>query len=258
LKFKEVFDKFEKGFGNTLYYPGCYSDFYLKQIVDNYKKILKFLNVDFVFHDNLACCGLVSYEAGYKEETSNLIELNSKFFSENNITRIITNCPGCAYFFSKNYSIEVLHISKIIFDNLNKFVDLDKNVLFERVIYVDSSYLGRFLNIYEEPREIIKYFGYDLLELLKNRKYSVECGISGGLKENYPEISNKIAKKLLFEAKKLGAKKLITACPKTYNHFMENNETNLDVLELSQIVIKKIKRKTDIIEKLGIDIIKND
>jgi len=114
----------------------------------------------------------------------------------------------------------------------------------KKLVYHDSCHLGRKLKIFEEPREIIKKMGFELVEYPMNRERAVCCGAGGGLKNNYPLIANNNANKKIIEAKYLGSEGLVTPCPMCYKHFKENNaENNFNVYELSQLLIEEINNE---------------
>ncbi len=230
--------------GNTLYYPGCLTKFVAKDLKEKYEKILRNLGIDFIKLEELElCCGSPALKAGYKEDFKNLAEKNFKIFKDHSVKKIITNCPACFMIFKKYYKevlgnkwdIEVEHISETI--NL-KFKSQNAKLKFkiqnEKVTFHDPCHLGRQMGVYEEPREVIKKLGYEISEMELNRNESFCCGGGGGVKSNEPELANKIAKDRIEQAKKTGAKILVTACPLCYLHLKENAK-ELEVKELSEL-----------------------
>ena len=90
------------------------------------------------------------------------------------------------------------------------------------------------MGVYEEPREVIKKLGYEISEMELNRLESFCCGGGGGVKSNEPELANKIAKDRIEQAKKTGAKILVTACPLCYLHLKENSK-DIEVKDLAEL-----------------------
>ncbi len=69
-----------------------------------------------------------------------------------------------------------------------------------------------------------------MTELPDNREQSLCCGAGGGVKANFPELANAIARQRLALVEN---GRLCTACPLCYAHFKENAD-GVEVLELSQ------------------------
>lgn len=215
---------------NILYYPGCLTKFVLKDIMNNYMNILDQINIDYItIKEKEVCCGSPVINAGYEQDFEDLKKKNLKLFDEHGIKKIIVNCPACYHIFSKYYNLKVEHITQTILKKIDYF-DRKFN---EEITYHDPCHLGRYCNVYEEPRKILRKLGFKLIELEKNKEDSFCCGAGGGLKGNHPELANKIAKNILSKVK---TKKLITTCPLCYAHFKENAE-NIKVLELSKVLV---------------------
>ncbi len=238
----KIFNKIFKG--NTLYYPGCLTRFVLKDIRKKYEEALKKQGVDFIVLKNEElCCGSPVKNAGADEEFKELAEKNLKIFKEHSIDRIITNCPACAVVFKKDYKeilgekwdIEVRHILEIVQNDNFRIENQKNNLQAKKVTYHDPCHLGRGLGIYDQPREIIKKAGYELIEMGLNNFKSFCCGGGGGIKSNEPELSDEIAKDRMNQAKKTKVDCLITSCPMCYMNLKENSN-GMDVKEISEIL----------------------
>jgi len=219
-------------FGNTLYYPGCLTKFVLPEIESNYKEILNKLGVDFIVIKDEFCCGSPALKAGYKGDFEDLRKKNLEIFKKYGVKKIVCNCPTCAYMFRKYYGIDAEHITRIIARSkkINNY-DIEYN---EEVSYHDPCHLGRYLKIYNEPRSILKKLKFKIKEMKNNRENSLCCGGGGGLKSNYPEMADKIAKQRLKQCK---TEKLITTCPMCYINLKDNADKKVKVIELSEVLL---------------------
>jgi len=238
--------------GNILYYPGCLTKFVAKDLLGNYRKILRKLGIDFIELAEIeVCCGSPALKAGYFSDFKNLAEKNFKIFKAHSVSKIITNCPACFMIFGKEYpkilgdkwDISVLHITEV----LNEKLKIQSSKLFrnskleirdskrEAVSYHDPCHLGRQMGVYDEPRQVIESLGYQIKEMELNRLDSFCCGGGGGVKANEPELANQIAKDRLQQAKKTGAEILVTSCPLCYLHLKENAK-DIEVKEISQLL----------------------
>jgi Fe-S oxidoreductase len=110
---------------------------------------------------------------------------------------------------------EVLHISEIFARSIDKlkFKELNMEVTFQ-----DPCRLGRYLGVYDQPRQVLSSIpGVKLHEMRRNRRGSICCGTTNWM--NCDASSGQIQRSRLKEAKETGAKTLVTACPKCQIHF---------------------------------------
>jgi len=228
--------------GNILYYPGCLTKFVAKDLAGRYEKILRKIGIDFIKLSELElCCGSPTLKAGYHNDFKDLAEKNLKIFKEHSIKKIITNCPACFLIFKKEYKnvlgkkwdIEVEHITQTLAKKIGKLGIRNSNR--GAISYHDPCHLGRQMGVYEEPRQILKQLGYEIIEMELNRKESFCCGGGGGVKSNEPELANRIGQERIKQAQKTGAKILCTACPLCYLHLKENAPEEIGVKELSEL-----------------------
>lgn len=218
------------GFGksSTLYWPGCYSSAKHKDQVSAYKKIMKKLGISFYMLDEFVCCSGVLINAGYESEARKLSRDNFELFKKEGVKKIITSCPLCYKTFSKDYpemlpdwNIETEFILNVILDKIKQKTKLVKNFIKEKIVYHDPCYLGRYSEIYDEPRELLELVGYDLVELKHNKETALCSGACGNLKQTNPELANQISKDLIKEIKLTGSK-VITPDSRVYVHLKEN------------------------------------
>ena len=221
------FDRFR---GETLFFPGCLAKNSLKSIANNYLTVLQKLGERVILlKDDDVCCGYPALSLGYKPEFEDLRLKNSEIFRKSNVKKIITLCPTC-YLTFKNYEgVKVEHVTQTLVKHLKRLpVKYDK-----KITYYDPCSLARKGKVVNEPRAILEALGFEVVELEKNKLETVCCGAGGGLKNNLPAISNKIAKKILSQVK---TKTLVTTCPLCYLHLKENS-SKVEVLELSQVLV---------------------
>lgn len=242
---------------NILYYPGCLTKFVAKDLLDNYRRILRQMKIDFIELSNIElCCGSPALKAGYFKNFQDLAEKNLKIFQDHGVTRIITNCPACFMIFKLEYpkvlgpkdprsrtfggekwNIEVEHITQTIQKSIkieNCKLKVGNSGHTGPVTYHDPCHLGRQMGVYDEPREVIKKLGYDIKEMTLNKIESYCCGGGGGVQSNEPELSNRIARDRLHQAKETGAPMLITTCPLCYMN-LKDSAQQIEVKELSQL-----------------------
>ncbi len=223
---------------NTLYYPGCVLKHAAPELDQNYREILKKLKIDHIVIEEFVCCGSPVLASGYKEDFENLKKKNIELLDRYGISKIITPCPGCARMFIQDYKlgdegIEVIHMTQLLAKKLEKINDLFKKGKAAKVTYHDPCHLGRHLGVYDDPRKVIIAAGYGLEEFERSRNKAVCCGAGAGMKANFPEIANKIAKEKFSNVK---TKLITTSCALCYLHLKENAPKEFEVKELSELI----------------------
>lgn len=230
---------------NTLYYPGCLTKKVLKEELENYKTIFNELGIDFIMLPNEeVCCGIPVLNGGYKKDFRKLAQKNFELFKKYKVNKIITNCPSCYHTFKKIYpevirewDIEVEHatitIYKAIKNKKERFDKLEK----EKVTYHDPCHLGRYSDIYEEPREVIKILKGEIIEIKNNRKNALCCGGGGGVRANFPDLAKDIANKRI-ENLENNVKKIISPCGLCYLNIKSVNEKSE---EFSSFILRRLK-----------------
>ena len=236
------------GFGKkTLYYPGCLTKGVLSEQFENYKQIFNKLGVDYVLLSNDEnCCGLPVLNAGYKKDVRKLAKKNFELFQKNKIKKIITNCPSCYHTFAhiypdmvRDWDIEVEHATITILNALKKKKIKFKGAEEERevVAYHDPCHLGRYSDIYEEPREVIDLLGGKIIESKMNKEKTYCCGGGGGMRANFPEMAIGIAK-LKTKYTNPEAKKIISPCGLCYSNIKSATDKST---EFSTFVLGKLR-----------------
>jgi Fe-S oxidoreductase len=234
---------FKNLFTNTLYYPGCLTKKVLKTEFENYKEIFNKLKVDFILMpDDEVCCGLPVLNAGHKKEAKDLALKNFEAFKKKRVTKIITNCPSCYHMFNsiypklvRDWDITTEHATVTVLNALKK--RKIKIPTKEVVTYHDPCHLGRYEEIYEQPRKVIERLGGELVEMKNNRENALCCGGGGGVRANYADTAKKAAKNRVKQVPK-NAKKVITPCGLCYSQL---NEADDRTVEFSTYVLGKLR-----------------
>ena len=214
-----------------LYFRGCTA----REKQTNIQKATEFLlntaDIDYYILDNEKCCGSVLLRTGFESEAKEQIKRNSEIF---NGEKILTSCAGCYKTLKEDYEgIDVTHISKLL-DELIKEGKLNFAKKDLNVTYHDSCHLGRHLNVFDEPREVIEAVA-NLVEMENIREKSLCCGAGGGVKSAYPEIADQMASSRIAQAKDTDCEILITSCPFCKLN-LENDD--LEVLDLTEFLVR--------------------
>ena len=214
-----------------LYFRGCTAREKLTGIQDATEILLKLADVDYHILDDEKCCGSVLLRTGFEEDARKQIDKNTEILKGE---KILTSCAGCFKTLKEDYEgLDVIHISQLL-DDLIKQGKLNFNRKDLNVTYHDSCHLGRHLNVFDEPREVICAIA-NLVEMDNVREDSLCCGAGGGVKSAYPEIAGEMANIRISQAKDTDCEILVTPCPFCKLN-LENDE--MEVLDLTEFLVK--------------------
>ena len=233
---------------DTAFFVGCapyfdvlFSDLGVKTI-EGTKGALRLLNhaqIPFTLVPNERCCGRDLLLLGDIEGFLALARANMHEFSRRGIKNIITSCPEGYYTlkidypkFLRDWEVSVMHITEVIAPLIeNGQLTLGRPE--QRVTYQDPCTLGRYSNIFEQPRSILASVdGLEVVEMADNREKALCCGASPWA--YCGAVNKQIQKERLAQAGATGADVLITACPKCQIHLKcaQKNAENNDVCQI--------------------------
>jgi Fe-S oxidoreductase len=111
---------------------------------------------------------------------------NIETFQKYSVRKIVTTDPHAFNTFKNEYpefglEAEVVHHTQLLADLLKEGRLKPTKRVEEKVAYHDSCYIGRYNDIYESPRDILRAIpGIELLEMERNRQNALCCGAGGG------------------------------------------------------------------------------
>jgi len=158
------------------------------------------------------CCGYIVDATGFDKEFEAAQEQFKKTYRQLDAPEILTLCPTCTITLKEKYGLPVKHAIVAVAEQLRKRPGLVKRLGF-RATYHDPCHLGRMLGVFEEPREILRRLGIELVEMENNRYFSTCCGGGGGVNAVDQDLSIEIAKNRVRDALRVGVEVITTVCP---------------------------------------------
>lgn len=210
--------RYVKRDAEVLFFVGCSTTQFFDKHISATIKLLEAIGADFgVYVDDFICCGYPSYVLGHRKRFEEIAGEVASRIGKTPI--VVTVCPTCASTLKQvyptvgvNINNEVLHISQYLFRHL-KSGKLKLNKKKERILYHDPCHLGRYLEVYDEPRELLISAGREVIEFPWKKEEAQCCGGGGGLLLTARETASEIARMRAEFAKEVQPDFIASACP---------------------------------------------
>ncbi|MGE0488183.1 MAG: (Fe-S)-binding protein [Vulcanimicrobiota bacterium] len=205
---------------DVLYWVGCAGSFdeRNKKVSEAMVKIMTAAGVKFaILGQEEGCTGDPARRIGNEYLYQMLAEQNVTAMNGYGVKKVVTTCPHCFNTIKNEYpqfggDYEVLHHSEFIAQLLTKGTIKVKKQDSLDVTYHDSCYLGRYNEIYDEPRKALEAVGFKLQEMELSRNRGRCCGAGGG-RMWMEEHGTKVNDMRLDDALTVNPKMIASACP---------------------------------------------
>ncbi|WP_223594939.1 (Fe-S)-binding protein [Neobacillus bataviensis] len=144
---------------------------------------------------------------------------NVEEFEKAEVKKIVTIDPHAYNIFKNEYpdfglEAEVYHHTEVLFELVRDGRLIPKHAVNETITFHDSCYLGRYNDVYDAPREILKSIpGVKLVEMERNREKGMCCGAGGGLMWMEEETGNRINVARTEQALAVNPSVISSGCP---------------------------------------------
>jgi len=236
-----------------LYWVGCSAalDDRNMKVARAMAKILKAAGINFgILGDEEACCGDPARRMGDEYLFQTICQQNIEILKGYNVKKIVTACPHCFNSLKHEYpqfggNFEVIHhtqlIAELIRDGRLKISEASR----QKAAYHDSCYLGRYNDIYQEPREILKAISGVQVELPRCKTNSFCCGGGGGHMWMDEEPDKRVSIRRVEEIIGANVDYVATACPYCLTMFEDalkakEAEESTKALDLSELVAEAL------------------
>jgi Fe-S oxidoreductase/nitrate reductase gamma subunit len=205
-----------------LYYVGCAGAFddRNKKVARAFIEILNKLNIDYgVLGEAEMCCGETARRMGNEYLFQVAAEENIALFSEYTFKKLVTLCPHGFNSFKQEYpafggNFQVQHAAEFLAEKLDSLdINIGKDFDLGRLTFHDSCYLGRYNQIYSQPRQLLTKANHSTLEMEASHQNSFCCGGGGGAMWLETDAETRINQNRLEQALELQPDTIATSCP---------------------------------------------
>jgi Fe-S oxidoreductase len=186
-----------------------------REIVLALVRVMRYLGASFGVLRKEKCTGDPVRRLGNDLLFQQLAEANLEALKENRVQKVITICPHCVRTIQEDWKEfgappEVEHHSEFLarHQHLLPVQDQEK----EKIVFHDPCYLGRYRNVYDEPRQVAALAG-ELVEAPRSRERGFCCGAGGGLAFLGEEKGGRVSHVRAAELAATGAGVVAAACP---------------------------------------------
>ncbi len=219
-----------------------------REIISSFARVMNYLGTSYGVLRKEKCTGDPVRRLGNDLLFQQLAEANLEALAQNKVKKIISICPHCVRTIQEDWKgygtpPEIEHHSEFLACYADK---LPKQSSEEKIAFHDPCYLGRYRNVYDEPRAVAALAG-EVVEAPRNRERSFCCGAGGGLAFLGEETGERVSHARAAELAGTGAGVVGTACPFCNTMFRDalaaTGESAPQLLDIAQLVARGLPKK---------------
>jgi Fe-S oxidoreductase/nitrate reductase gamma subunit len=238
---------------DLLYFVGCYASFDKRniKIAKSFIKLCQAAGLKVgILGKEEKCCGEPVRKLGNEYLYQSLAAENIELINGYSIKQIVTTCPHCFNTLGKDYIDLGLEVSV---EHYTVFLD---RLLYKGQLklgtpqsftctYHDSCYLGRYNDIYDAPRRLLRLAGGSVAEMSKNCEESFCCGAGGGRILVDEKLGTRISETRASMAAETGSPFLVSSCPFCMTMFEDGikgagYEETLQPKDITEILVERL------------------
>jgi Fe-S oxidoreductase len=205
-----------------LYWVGCYGAFdeRNKKVARAFVKLLQAAQVDFAILGNEEkCTGEPARRLGHEYLYQTLAQENIETLKRYRFQTIVTACPHCFNTIRNEYPdfdgrFRVIHHSQLLDDLVRAGRLRVSQEGAERITYHDACNLGRYNDVYDEPRRVLaSTTRTELAEMRLSRSRGFCCGGGGGRVWMEEQEGRRVNQLRVEQAMEVNPDILASACP---------------------------------------------
>ncbi|MCC6623226.1 MAG: (Fe-S)-binding protein [Deltaproteobacteria bacterium] len=169
--------------------------------------------------------------------------------------KLVTHCPHCFNTIKNEYpqfggNFDIVHHSVLIEElvRTGRIKPRQKPDGVQRVTYHDSCYIGRYNDVYEQPRQLLGAIpGIEVKEMARNRTSGMCCGAGGARVWMEEHRGTRINHTRVDHALETGADTVAVACPFCNLMFVDGTgtkQTPLKTKDIAELTLESLGKTT--------------
>ncbi|MGB8261143.1 MAG: (Fe-S)-binding protein [Terracidiphilus sp.] len=217
-----------------------------RETVTALARVLTHLGVTYGVLRKERCSGDAARRLGNDLVFQQLAEFNLEQMTQAGVKKVLSICPHCVRTIQEDWREygtppEVEHHSEFLARHLNQ---LPASQAKEKIVFHDPCYLGRYRNIYSEPRSVVRAAG-QIVEAPRHGDRSFCCGAGGGLVFLGEETGERVSRVRTAELTATGAATIAAACPFCNSMFRdalaEQGEGAPQLVDIAQLAARALR-----------------
>jgi Fe-S oxidoreductase len=217
-----------------------------REIVAAFARVMRHLGTSFGVLRKEKCTGDPVRRLGNDLVFQQLAEANLEILAQSKVKKIVTICPHCVRTIQEDWKAygtppPIEHHSEFLARYADRLPKQSPD--HETIAFHDPCYLGRYRNVYDEPRAVAATAG-KVIDPPRARERSFCCGAGGGLVFLGEETGERVSQVRAKELVDTGATTIGTACPFCNSMFRDalgaSNEPAPQLLDIAQLVARSL------------------
>ena len=251
-----------------------------REIIADFARVMNYLGASYGVMRKEKCTGDPVRRLGNDLLFQQLAEANLESLAQNKVKKIVSICPHCVRTIQEDWKEygtppEIEHHSEFLARFAHKLprganqgsstvegyglqpvhsTPQETPVALapaapEKIVFHDPCYLGRYRNVYDEPRAVAALAG-TVIEAPRNHERSFCCGAGGGLAFLGEETGQRVSHNRAQELVATGASTVATACPFCNTMFRDalatTGEAPPQLLDIAQLAARNLPAKSEL------------
>ncbi len=226
-----------------------------REIVADFARVMNYLGTSYGVLRKEKCTGDPVRRLGNDLLFQQLAEANLETLAQNKVKKIVSICPHCVRTIQEDWKEfgtppEIEHHSEFLARYADKLPKQNANGKpAETIVYHDPCYLGRYRDVYEQPRAVAALAG-EVIEAPRSHQRSFCCGAGGGLVFLGEETGDRVSNTRAQELVATGASTIGTACPFCNTMFRDalsaSKEAAPQLLDIAQLTARSLPQSSTV------------